>query len=80
MKAHERERKPSDSAEVGILVEGFDNHVATDGSLLGVTGKWCACGWSVVQLDHDEEMCGPDARDVRNAGCRAGGAAYHLKS
>ena len=27
-----------------------------DGSLLGVAGKWGACGWSVVQLDHDEEM------------------------
>ena len=21
--------------------------------LLGVTGKWSACGWSMVQLDHD---------------------------
>ena len=39
-----------------ISVEGFGNHVATDGSLLGVSGKWSACGWSVVQLDHDEEM------------------------
>ena len=37
-------------------VEGFRNHVATDGSLLGVSGTWGACGWSVVQLDHDEEM------------------------
>ena len=26
------------------------------GSLLGVTRKWSAGGWSVVQLDHDEEM------------------------
>ena len=25
-------------------------------ALLGVSGKWCACGWSVVQRDHDEEM------------------------
>ena len=40
----------------GIPVEGFQNHVATDGSLLGVSGKWGACGWSVVRLDHDEEM------------------------
>ena len=36
--------------------EGPRDHVATDGSLLGVAGKWCACGWSVVPLDRDEEM------------------------
>ena len=36
--------------------EGFKGHVATDGSLLGNTGKWRACGWAVVQLDYDEEM------------------------
>ena len=23
---------------------------------MGVSGKWGACGWSVVQLDHDEDM------------------------
>ena len=23
---------------------------------MGSPGRWCACGWSVVQLDHDEEM------------------------
>ena len=39
-----------------IPVEDFRNHVATDGSQLGVPGKWRACGWSVVQLDLDEEM------------------------
>ena len=27
-----------------------------DGSLLGAAGKWGTCGWSVVQLDHDEEL------------------------
>ena len=40
-------------------VEGFWNHVATDGSLLRLSGKWGACGWvggSAVQLDHDEEI------------------------
>ena len=43
---------------------GFRNLVATGGFLLGVSGKWSACGWSVVQLDHDQEvgpmhgMCG----------------------
>ena len=39
-----------------LPVEGFKGHVATDGSLLGSAGKWRACGWAVVQLDHDEEM------------------------
>ena len=37
-------------------VEGFRNHAATDGCLLGVSGKRSACGWSAVQPDHDEEM------------------------
>ena len=60
-----------------IAIEGY--HVATGGSLLGVASRWSACGWSVVQLDHDEEM-GADARDVRNAGCRTWGAACHQKS
>ena len=36
--------------------EGFKGHVATDGSLLSTAGKWRACGWSVVQLDYDEEL------------------------
>ena len=36
--------------------EGCEGHVATDGSLLGMAGKWGACGWSVVPLDHDEEL------------------------
>ena len=43
--------------------------VATDGSLLGSAGKWRACGWAVVQLDHDEEM-GALAWDVRLDGSR----------
>ena len=38
------------------LGQGFGNRVATDGSVCGVSGRWSACGWSVVQLDHDEEM------------------------
>ena len=38
-----------------MQVEGF-GHVATDGSLSGKTGKWGAWGWTVVQLDYDEEM------------------------
>ena len=37
-------------------IEGFKDHVATDGSLLGKAGKWRACGWAVVQSDYDEEM------------------------
>ena len=36
--------------------EGFRDHVAADGSLLGVSGKWSAFGWLVVRLGHDEEM------------------------
>ena len=36
--------------------EGFRDHVFIDGSLLGVTGKRSACGWSVVQVDHGGEM------------------------
>ena len=42
----------------GIPVEGFRNHVATDGCLLGVVGRWSACGWSLVQVDHGE-VTGP---------------------
>ena len=34
-----------------IPAEGFKGHVATDGSLLGTTGKWGACGWSVVHIE-----------------------------
>ena len=36
--------------------ERFKGHVATGGSLLGTAGKWRACGWSMVQLDFDEEL------------------------
>ena len=39
-----------------MAAEGFKDNVATDGSLLGNSGKWWACGWAVVQLDFDEEM------------------------
>ena len=35
-------------------VEGIRSHVTTNRSLLGVSGR-SACGWSVVQLDHEEE-------------------------
>ena len=42
--------------KLGMSAEGFQDHVTTDGSLLGVLGMWGACGWSVVQRDHDEEM------------------------
>ena len=37
-------------------VVGFENHVASDGSLFGVSGRWSACGWSVARPEHDEEM------------------------
>ena len=39
-----------------MSAEGFNCHVATDGSLLFTAGKWRACGWSVVQLDFDEKL------------------------
>ena len=43
-----------------MSAEGFRDHVTADGSLLGVPCRWSACGWSVVQLDHEEmePMCG----------------------
>ena len=67
---------PPKSAKMGVRkaqklelpAEGFRDHVTTDGSLLGVSGKWSVCGWSVVQLDHDEEMA---PMYVRDAGCKA---------
>ena len=40
----------------GMPAEGFKGHVAADGSLLGTASKWRACGWSVEQLDYDEEL------------------------
>ena len=40
----------------GVLADEFKGHVATDGSLLGTAGKRGACGWSVLQLDDDEEL------------------------
>ena len=36
--------------------DGFEGHAAAGGSLLGMAGKWRACGWSVVQLDKDGEL------------------------
>ena len=74
----DEEEKPSDSAggslrstrSWGIPVEGFQIHVATDGSLLGASGKWGVCGWSVVQLDQDEEMARMHGM-YGDAGCRA---------
>ena len=40
----------------GPPAEVFQGHVATNGSLRGVAGKWRACGWSVVQQDNDGEL------------------------
>ena len=53
-------------------------HVVTDGSLVGVSVKWGACGWS-VQLDHDEEM-GPMHGMYGTLDAEFGGSAYHQKS
>ena len=52
MKMWESEKHRSKSMQV----EGFTGQVATDGSLIGETGKLRACGWAVVHLDYDEEM------------------------
>ena len=60
----------------GLPVEGFKGHVATDGSLLGKTGKWRACGWEVVQLDYDEEM-GPFPVMYGLSGGGTRGPAHH---
>ena len=35
-------------------VEDFCDHVAADGSLVGVSSKLGACGWLVTQLDYDQ--------------------------
>ena len=40
---------------LGMPAEGFNGHVATDGSLLRNAGKCGACGWAVVQSDCIEE-------------------------
>ena len=53
----------------GMPAAGFKGHVAADCSLLGKAGKWGARGWSVVQLDYDEEM-GRFAWDVWITGGR----------
>ena len=56
--------------------EAFKGHVATDGSLLGTAGKWRACGWSLAQLDDDEEVV-PLHWDVRLDGGGIGSSAHH---
>ena len=52
MKKSESEKHKS----CGMPAEEFKGHVATDGSLLGMAGKWRACGWTVAELDIDEEL------------------------
>ena len=54
---------------------GFKGHLATDGSLLGKTGKWRARGWAVVQLGYDGD--GALAWDVCLSGGRPRGPAHH---
>ena len=39
-----------------LQARDFRDHLATDGSLLGIAGKCEACGWPMVQVDQDEEM------------------------
>ena len=52
MKKWESEKHRSSDMQV----EGSRDHMATDGTLSGKTGKWEACGWAVVQPDYDEVM------------------------
>ena len=47
------------SIRVVVSQQKDRDHVATDGSLLAVAGKWSACGWSVVQHDHTTRRWGP---------------------
>ena len=42
--------------EFDLPAEGFLSHVATDGFLLGIAGKWAPYGSSVVQSDFDGEL------------------------
>ena len=35
-----------------MSAEGFRDQVTTDGSLLGVPGRWRACGWAETTLRH----------------------------
>ena len=49
-------RQPEERRSWNLLVEGFQDHVATDGSSWGESGRWGASGCSVAQLDHDEEL------------------------
>ena len=50
---HEKSRSLRSTKVGAFQQKGFKGHVATDGSVLGIAGKWEACGWSVVQLDFD---------------------------
>ena len=42
-------------AEVDRRIIGVREHIATDGSLRGISGRGAACGLAVVQVDHNKE-------------------------
>ena len=50
-----------------MTVEGFKGHVATDGSLLEMAGKWGACGWAVVQLRNEAPVWAQWRRILRSS-------------
>ena len=47
--------EPEKHKSLGVQVERFMGHVATDGSLDKKDWRG-ACGWAVVHLDYDEEI------------------------
>ena len=61
-----------------MLEAGFRDHVATDGSLLGLPGRWRARMVSGAASSQRGDRA--TAWDVRNAECRAEGAAYYPES
>ena len=46
----------SEKHKVGERQQKVSKTCNIDGSLLGIAGKCGACGWSVVQLDYEEEL------------------------
>ena len=60
---------------MGTPVEGVETMLPLTALCSGVSGRWSACGWAVVQLDHDQEM-GTNAWDVWNLGCSARDTAH----
>ena len=56
MEKNREEKERKRRTKRSRVMRTWEGHAVTYGSLLGVTGKWCACGWSVVRLDYDGEL------------------------